>query len=157
MQAEEQYKHAVLSFSDNLYQFVCLSCMDVSVAEEITRDIFEKLSTQDLKESAIRLWLFKTAYTLISNDIRIKKGIRDHLGVRSEEMTSIPEKTTQEYIRSIYDGCTLTEKNALLLRDIEHFSILETAEIMGLSEDQVEQILFKTRSKIKDVLLKHQP
>jgi len=149
------------TYYDKIYSFTLMRVGNVHDAEDITSDVFvkvtDKLETYNPERAAFSTWIFTIAYNEIKMHYRSNKNIwaiesipeiADRF-VIDEELLQKEEKTLL-----FYEICKLDEKhkNAILLKYFGAMSYSQIAEFLGTSESNVGFILNSARTILKNAL-----
>ena len=138
--------------SPALYSFCLYQSGDRIASDDIVQESFLKLITQRAANTIIRSvrnWLLVTARNLMLNGLR---------GSPCQSLDHIPDRylavdndhDTMLTIRRILSNLTADEREILLLREHQGYSIREIAEILCLSEENVRVRLFRIRKRIQN-------
>ena len=127
-----------------LYNYIMRRCNDPVLADNIVGDVFsrllERLSSGEGPRSNLRSYLFETAYNLLVDQVRYsqRRMPLETLAVRLPEEQVISNDTEHhilcDYVwQAIQSELTEYQKQVIILRFLEGFSLRETAEILGKS------------------------
>lgn len=130
-------------------------------AEDIAQEVFVKawqgLSGFD-ERSTLRTWLYRIAIHESLNFLKKKKRRRQWekwVTLFGGETVSAPDpdrllrQEEQLLIKEVLDQLSDKQKQAFVLREYEDLSQRQIAEIMGLSEGAVEQLLIRARNHLQ--------
>jgi RNA polymerase sigma-70 factor (ECF subfamily) len=106
------------------------------------------------KKDALLYFLFSTATNIIRNTVRKKKEVSlDENGHSNYATESTAEKDLQiAYLYRQMDKLSDTKKEALILFEINGFSIREVAAIQGATEGAVKVMLSRARKELKALM-----
>jgi len=151
-------------YYSDIYKY-CIVHADISCAADITNDVFELFfkKWEKLKNVNYKSWLYETASNLIKNHNKkhghkIKKEtyIDD---IKAEAFSydqnfeaifdDISDAEIEAFKEKIFEN--LSERNRWLykVKYIEKLSSAEISEILSISENAVNQKIFRLREKIK--------
>ena len=139
------------------------------VAQEAILKAFRKLSGFR-QQSSFRTWL--TTITVNEARMRLRKDRRcrfesldepcqdddgeyipkDIPDVREIPLQAVERKQVRKVIAKAVSSLPSKSRGVVVLRDIEHFSIAETAKILGISESSVKTRLLRGRLRLRDAL-----
>jgi RNA polymerase sigma-70 factor (ECF subfamily) len=150
-------------YSSALTKYALRWGCDPLLADQIVGDVFVKLMEQlDLgkgPETNLRSYLYQITYHQI-----IDQGRASHKsapleaadGVRQEEDSPALRLENQEMfdliLKAIDDELTDDQRQVILLRFIEEFSLQETADIMGKKVNHVKVIQSRAIAKLRKVM-----
>lgn len=138
---------------------------DYKQAEDITQETFIKayLNYDQFEgHSSCKTWIMKIARNLAIDYIRKTKHIqllKDTLLPIKADDHDLPEdivlykETDQELIEAIQQ-LKRSQREVILLRKIKHFSVQETAEILGWSKSKVKVTLHRAINNLEKNFLK---
>jgi len=178
LQANEDaaYDELVRTYSSMIYHVGYRMLGDPAEASDVVQEIFLKVFRNIggfKRESSLRTWIFKIAFSEILNRLRWWKRRYRHATVSLDE-----EPYGQPLKNSICDGA-LTPEDALqskereaalqdalrrlshehryiiVLRDIEGFSYNEIADVLGVSIGTVKSRLARARADLKKSLMRY--
>jgi RNA polymerase sigma-70 factor (ECF subfamily) len=149
-------------FGRKVFEYSFLMCGQRDDAEEVAQDtllkVFENLE-QIREPEHIRAWVFKIAKnacsmkrrkTPPSSEVALEEGfpfqIPDWAAVPEQQAISAEHTGI---LRAAIRAIPASYRTVLLLRDFEELSTLETAGILGISEDLVKTRLHRARSAVK--------
>jgi len=163
----ERHKNRVIQYC---YRF----CGQPAVAEELAQETFirvYKAAARYHPKARFRTWLFKIATNVCLNEIR-----RPDYRQRFESLTpptadqnvgpgNIPDSAAdggpdehldqaeqRQIVTAAMAELPRDQRAALLLRVEEEFSYQEIGQQIGCSENQVKTLIYRGRSKLKQVL-----
>ena len=128
-------------YASGLYKYVYRRCGHAIVADQIVGDVFAKLMEQLSQGcgpgSNLRSYLFEIAHHLVVDHIRYSNrmaplGIFDFTCPAAYTEMAVEQQMLLEGIwRAIRDDLTGYQRDVILLRFMEGFSLKETARILG--------------------------
>lgn len=175
------FKSLVRRYQSRIYSAAYRMLGNREEAEEVVQDTFIKMHQSMDKfrhQSSFAAWLFRISHNLSIDRLRAKKrkkGIQllsfNPLSILSSEGDldkngSIQQLADEspwpdqqidlteqsEFIQASLDKLPETQRAVLILHDIEGFSYLEVAEIIGTSIGTVRSRLHYGRIKLKELL-----
>lgn len=137
-------------------------------ADDLTQDIFIQAYTSLSRfkgDSAFSTWLYRIAVNACLNRTRKTKFYFLQVGdsVETKEI-SIPvahfdepdsilmRKEQQEIFQKALDSLKENQRTAIVLSKYDDLSQREIAEIMGISEGNVESLLFRAKANLREKL-----
>lgn len=150
----KEYERLTSLLLDSVYRVAVNGCRNYTDAEDIVQNTFLKLwQKKDGFESDdhARRWLLRVAVNECNSLWRSpwKRKTSSLEELVQEPVFTAPEKS------SLYDAVKeLPQKNRLIvyLYYFEDYSVKEVAQMMGLSESAVQNRLFRSREKLKEIL-----
>jgi len=138
--------------SPALFSFCLYLCGDRTESEEIVQDSFMSLMAQrngNKISRSVRSWLFVTARNLVYNMSR--RISHQSLDSRSEDHVAInSHPDIRLTISRILSNLSCDERELLLLREHQGFSVSEIAEMLNLSKENVRIRLYRIRKRIQE-------
>jgi RNA polymerase sigma-70 factor, ECF subfamily len=150
-------------YSCALYNYALRLTGDRVMADHVVGDVFVKLLDQlSLGKGPnvnLRSYLFETAYHLILDEVRVSRRtvpLEVAVWLRPDPHSSIvglDERIMFEVVlgaiqRDLTDG----QRQVVILRFLEEFSLRETASIMGITVTNVKVLQNRAIAKIRQVL-----
>lgn len=142
-------------YHQDLYNYVFYMVKSKQLTEDLVQEIYIRVikSYESFRgESSEKTWLFSIARHVTYDYFRSQKRKRKYTneafdweeqGKYIPADGALPEEIAiqNESIQAIYqclDQCTLDQKNIIILRYIQGFSLQETAEILGITISKVK-------------------
>lgn len=148
-----EYNQCVSEHADGLYRFAVSLLSDVTEAEDVVQQVFEKFWKRhtDVDAGAAKTYLFTSVHRTCIDFFRRKKTSRNTTEFLPQHESTISghDYETRQLIQKMLEQLTEDQKSLILLRDYEGYSYKEIAEILGLTESQVKINLFRTRKKLQ--------
>lgn len=152
-------------FRDELILFILGYVDDLAQAEDLAEDVFVELVVKKPRfrgNSSFKTWLFAIARHKALNYVNRQRRAR---GVSAEELAALPDERAElersflrdEQRAALYRALAELKdeyRQALYLSYFEDFSNGEVAEIMGKSRRQVENLLYRAKNALKNILIK---
>lgn len=150
-------------YSSALYNYALRLTGDRVMADHVVGDVFVKLLDQlslgNGPNVNLRSYLFETAYHLIVDEVRAARRavpLEVAVWLRPDPYSSIvglDERIMFEVVlRAIQRDLTDDQRNVVILRFLEEFSLRETASIMGITVANVKVLQTRAIAKIRQVL-----
>ncbi len=155
----ERYQNPVISF---IYKYIG----DFYVAQDLTQEVFLRVfkSAPAFEPKAkVSSWLFKIAYNLAVNELKRRRRMDDFHARMSAEGShfvggSPPDRSEakdRELEAQLMDAIGRLPENqraALLLKINEGLSYKEISIVLDVSVSSVESLIFRARSRLKQIL-----
>lgn len=139
---------AYIQYKDNLFQFSLYLTGNREVSEDIVHETFLKFARQKEKIKdiqSVKDWLFICARNLIYNYLK-KKTIYGYQPIDNGTPITIEQKI---FIKQVLSKLKLEERELILLREHQRYSIKEISGLLALSEEAVRVRLFRVRKKMQ--------
>jgi len=163
--AKKDIKHFEALFEayfDKLYGYVAYLTGDQTLAEDITSQAFEKaiinIDKFEWRGYSFSAWLYRIARNLIYDNSRKQQNISlDNLG----EFVTINDDNFEEIVsnsinldnlRVAINNLKPDQKEIILLRYIQEYSIKETCQITGRSVDSVKSLSKRALQTLKEIM-----
>jgi RNA polymerase sigma-70 factor (ECF subfamily) len=136
---------------DRLYSFSLYVTGDRQTSEDLVADTFVRLMEQKNRlvlEESLKNWLFICLRNMTYN--LLKRNNRNaHLG--RPEITGIVDDHSElkMFIETVLERLEPDERELILLREQQGFSIPEISEIFNISEEAVRTRLYRVRKKMQ--------
>ena len=153
----------IRDYRDGLLLYLNGIVQNVTIAEELTEEVFVKLVMKRPRfsaDSSFKTWLYAIGRNLAISYQRRQKHI--HIPLENcPELTDDEKNLERQYIqkeqymilRNAMKGLKLEYRQVLWLIYFEGFSQKETARIMGKSVHNVETLVYRARQALKAKLL----
>lgn len=154
----------IADYREGLVLFINSFVDNICIAEEIAEDTFVKICTDRPKFSgkcSFKTWIFTIGKNAALNSIKKKSR---HPEVPMDDLYEVADKENieQNYIKGedkLHLARALEKLNddyrqVLHLVYFEDFSNNETAKIMGKSERQIRNLLYRAKESLKNILEK---
>lgn len=160
---EKEFNACILPLAQHIYNFAVHLTGNRTDAADITQDVMFKLWDNRNELSKIKnlsAWALKITRNLYYDTVKKYKPIYDeeqmlqNEGYDSELMNSIEQKETAALLRKIIDTLPDTQREVILLREIEELEYDEIAQITGLGLNNIRTILSRARTRVKEMLVK---
>lgn len=156
-----------LLFADRIFRYLLARLGRVEVAEEIVSQVFlhliEKIDRYQIapKDNAIIFpaWLYRLAHNKMIDALR-KMQRREHIGIEHAEniaehsslLEVVEEQVDFEQLLHTLKLLNEQQRQVLLLRFVEGFSIAETAQILQKSEGAVKALQHRSLENLRRYL-----
>jgi len=133
---------------DRLFQFSLYLTGDRQLSEDIVHDTFLKFANQgEMTDDivSVKNWLFICARNLIYNHLK-KKSIKRYIPVQYGPTVTAEEKL---FIEQVLGQLLPEDRELILLREQQRYSVREISEMFELSEEAVRVRLFRIRKKMQ--------
>ena len=160
---QEALTDIIRDYRDGLLLYLNGIVQNITIAEELTEDVFVKLVMKRPRfsaDSSFKTWLYAIGRNLAISYIRRQKHI--HIPLENcPELTDDEKNLERQYIQkeqnmilhNAMKGLKLEYRQVLWLIYFEGFSQKETARIMGKSVHNVETLAYRARQALKAKLL----
>lgn len=154
-----RYQNPVISF---LFRYVGDFHLAQDLAQEVFLRVFQAAPTFRPR-ARVSSWIFKIAYNLAANELKRRKRM-DGLNARmSAEGRHLPasspprdaaaeNRELEEQLMAAVSRLPENQRAALLLKINEGLSYLEISTVLGVSVASVESLLFRARSRLKQLM-----
>ncbi len=151
-------------YSDALFKYICVMTRDYQQAEDLTHETFIKAYNNYetfQRHSETKTWLFRIAHNVTIDFLRKRKPLRiiESFLQNKKDSNPLPEDMLQlkEEARELYKALgqlNPSNREVIVLRKIKGFTIKETSEILGWSENKVKVTLHRAIPILKNQLAK---
>jgi len=150
-------------FAPVIYKYLLRLGVSAQEADQIVGDVFarllEKLSEGKGPRKNLRSYLFQIAYHLVVDDARARQrmaplDVADTIKQDVKPVQSLAEENLllEQLSTAMDNELTEEQRNVLVLRFQEDFSLKETAEIVGKNINAVKALQNRGISKLRQVL-----
>ncbi len=162
----QAYEFLVRKHQRSVFNFVYRILGDRHSAEDVLQEVFWALYRAAPRFEAraqVSTWLFKVAYNLSLNEIKRRKrffDLREALRAypRTETgpsaLSALEASELEQEVMSALNRLPGNQKAALLLRVSEELSYAEIGEILSVSVSSAESLIFRARSRLRQLLKK---
>ena len=137
---------------DKLYTFCLYVTGDRQLSEDIVQETFVRLMGQSQRldiNARIKDWLFICARNLTYNQLKRHKRSLSLLEI-DDQPTEVNVET-KLFIQNILDKLALDERELILLREQQRFSIEEISKMLSISEEAARVRLYRIRKKMQQI------
>lgn len=163
----EAFDGLYLLFADRIFRYLLARLGRVEIAEEIVSQVFlhlmEKIDRYQIapKDNAtiFPAWLYRLAHNKMIDVLR-KMQRREHVGIEQAELVAEPkslldvveEQIDFEQLLRTLKLLNEQQRQVLLLRFVEGFSIAETAQILQKSEGAIKALQHRSLENLRRYL-----
>jgi RNA polymerase sigma factor (sigma-70 family) len=136
-----------------MYTYCLYVSGDRQLSEDITQETFMRLMEQKQKlqiENSLKGWLFICTRNLLFNRLKQQK-VRSDRAKEFAEAVGVLDVETKLFIESVLGRLTADERELVILREQQRFTIAEIAQILGISEEAVRVRLFRARKRMQQI------
>lgn len=167
----QAFNRLVMLFQTKIYNLALNYVKNQEEAKDLAQDIFVTVyrSLPKLREKEkFTSWLYQIAVNHCRNRYKklSRRGYFNNISLDDEESflqipgDEGPEKTLQRQntinlVRSTIDSMAETEKEIIILRDVQELSYEEISDILQIPLGTVKSKLNRARNSLKDRLKKH--
>ena len=148
---QAEFAARLIPLKDKIFRFARAILSDVSEAEDVTQDVFEKLwKSRGSLDGCTNL----EAFVMVS--VRNRRTKQEKLGMlRNETDNAAQEWTTDhldthELLRRAMETLPEKQRTIMHLRDIENYDIDRIAEIVGMEGPTVRVLLSRARKRVRE-------
>lgn len=150
------------SHKDKVFRYARAILSDVSEAEDVTQDIFERLllrKNEDIEYNNVESYLIRSTRNMCLDRLKHRDVVlRNAESVRnlSQHITE-PDpgsKEISELIKKTIDGLPKKQKMIIHLRDVEGYDFDEISEATGIDLNAIRVNLSRARKTVKEQLIK---
>lgn len=162
------YDGLYLYFADRVFRYLLARISDAELAEEMTAQVFlqliEKIALFRIapKDNAtiFAAWLYRLAHNKMIDILR-KMRRRHHVDIEQAErmaephslIDSIEERIDFEQLLHTLQMLNESQRQVIVLRFIEGYSIAETADILQKSEGAIKALQHRSLENLRNLLL----
>jgi RNA polymerase sigma-70 factor (ECF subfamily) len=138
-----------------LHGYLCRLSRDPATADEVLQEAYVRMiNAPDLEEHVRKAYLYRTATNLLRDRWRKQKRERKYW-----EKEDFSEAVYQNLgmpldVTSVFEKLSPLDRAVLWLAHVEQLSHRETAAVLGMKEKSIKVILFRARSKARDLFQK---
>lgn len=159
---EIDFKYDLLPLKNKLFRLALRITLDTAEAEDITQETLIRVWTkrEELQELQSIEAYCMTICRNLALDAHAKKAAQnlslDEQPIDAADNAPQPDERLEReeqirQLREIIDRLPEKQRTALQLREMEEKTYKETAEIMGVTEENVKVLLFRARNVIKQL------
>jgi RNA polymerase sigma-70 factor (ECF subfamily) len=158
---QEAFERLVKRYQNPLYNFVYRHLGDRALAEDITQETFLQIyrsASRFEPRARVSTWIFKIAFNLSLNESERQSRLQlretpitdEHQYADGRSAAAVANFELGQQITGLLDRLPDRQRAALLLRVNEGLSYREIAEVLGLSLQGVESLIFKARQQLRE-------
>ena len=150
----EEYIRIAEKYTDTVYRAALSYCKNKTDAEDAVQNAFVKLlrtDTQFSDEEHIRKWLIRVTVNECKN---VWKSFWHRNIISFDELEKEPEYTEPDKQEILSEIMKLPAKYSIVIHlyYYEGYSVKEIAQILSISESNVQIRLMRARNKLKEML-----
>jgi len=137
---------------DRMYTYCLYVTGNRQVSEDVVQETFVRLMRQKAGlniETTLKNWLFICARNLTFN--HLKKQSRDVSPVSIVNPVTEMDMETRLFIRNVLGRLKPEERELILLREQQRFSVEELSALLEISEEAVRVRLYRVRKKMQQI------
>ena len=146
---QAEFAARLIPLKDKIFRFARAILSDVSEAEDVTQDVFEKLwKSRGSLDGCTNL----EAFVMVS----VRNLCYDRLGMLRNETDNAAQEwatdhlDTHELLRRAMETLPEKQRTIMHLRDIENYDIDRIAEIVGMEGPTVRVLLSRARKRVRE-------
>lgn len=158
---EQEFNDRVLPLAKYIYSFAIHMIGNPDDAADVTQDIMIKLwdSRRKLKRvNNLKAWALKITRNLCLDWLKKQKPVYDeeqilgYEGYDTDVLKQIEARDTVKAVRQMINTLPQSQREVMILREIEELDFDEIAEITGLGVNNIRVLLSRGRTKVKELL-----
>jgi RNA polymerase sigma-70 factor (ECF subfamily) len=161
---KDAFESLVRRYQGPLLNFITRYVGDRSLAEDITQEVFLRVFRAAHRFEAktkVSTWIFHIAYNQAMTELRRRKRHRNLFEAMNRSRDEVKEEAQtepsecfelEEEILAAMGRLPENQRAALLLRVNEDLSYREIAEVLAVSVQSVESLLFRARTSLRRYL-----
>ena len=146
---QAEFAARLIPLKDKIFRFARAILSDVSEAEDVTQDVFEKLwKSRGSLDGCTNLEAFVmvSVRNLCYDRLRSRRTKQEKLGMLRNET----DNAAQELLRRAMETLPEKQRTIMHLRDIENYDIDRIAEIVGMEGPTVRVLLSRARKRVRE-------
>jgi RNA polymerase sigma-70 factor (ECF subfamily) len=158
---QEAFERLVKRYQNPLCNFVYRHLGDRALAEDVTQEAFLQVyrsASRFEPRARVSTWIFKIAFNLSLNESERRGRLRLREAPITDEneyadgssSASVARFELEQQVTGLLDRLPDRQRAALLLRVNEGLSYQEIAEVLGLSVQSVESLIFRARQQMRE-------
>lgn len=152
---EQEFRRIIELYSSTVFRTAMCYVKNKSDADDIMQDVFLKLYTYGgvfESDMHIKAWLIRVTVNSCKN---LLKSYWYRFSAPIENAENVPEKQSEdEYLLSVIMKLGRKNRAVLYMHYYEGYSIKDISSLMGMSETAVTSQLYRSRKRLKQLLLK---
>lgn len=160
---ENEFQNTILPLAKQVYSFALNMIGNTDDAADITQEVMIKV--WDKRKESIRIgnrkaWILKITRNLCLDWLKKHKPAYDEgLMTRNQFydtdlLRQIEVRDTARAVRKIIDTLPDSQREVMILREMEEMEYDEIAQITGLGLNNIRVLLSRGRAKVKEILVK---
>jgi len=138
-----------------LHGFLCRLSRDPATADEVLQEAYVRMiNAPEIEEQGRKAYLYRTATNLLRDRWRKQKREREYW--QTENLSEAVHQNLGRPldVSSVFEKLSALDRAALWLAHVEQLSHREMAAILGMKEKSIRVILFRARTKARDLFEK---
>jgi RNA polymerase sigma-70 factor (ECF subfamily) len=138
-----------------LHGYLCRLSRDPATADEILQEAYVRMiKAPDMEEKVRKAYLYRTATNLLRDLWRKQKRERKYWQKENFSEAVYQNLGMPLDVSAVFEKLSALDRAVLWLAHVEQLSHRETAAILGMKEKSIRVILFRARSKARDLFEK---
>lgn len=166
---QRDYERLIQKYHPNVFRTAMGLLHNKEDAEEITQDVFVKVYqslTGFAGKAAFSTWLYRITVNACLTYLRKKKrqkiwvslsALFHHPSPDKQPEVLVTEKSERIIIQQAIESLQQKQRIAFVLAKYEELTQKQVAQVMGISEGAVEQLLLRAKYNLKKILEKKLP
>jgi RNA polymerase sigma-70 factor, ECF subfamily len=160
------FEQLVRRYQNPVITFICRYIGDYYAAQDLAQEVFLRVFQAAPKFKPlgkVSSWVFRIAYNLSANELKRRKRLRGFLNGMSAEGRRLPggwstsqtesgNRESEERLMVAMGQLPENQRAALLLKINEGLTYLEISNVMDVSVASVESLIFRARSRLKQLV-----
>ncbi len=156
---QAEFAARLIPLKDKIFRFARAILSDVSEAEDVTQDVFEKLwKSRGSLDGCTNLEAFVmvSVRNLCYDRLRSRRTKQEKLGMLRNETDNAAQEwatdhlDTHELLRRAMETLPEKQRTIMHLRDIENYDIDRIAEIVGMEGPTGRVLLSRARKRVRE-------
>ena len=149
---QAEFAARLIPLKDKIFRFARAILSDVSEAEDVTQDVFEKLWKS---RGSLDAFVMVSVRNLCYDRLRSRRTKQEKLGMLRNETDNAAQEwatdhlDTHELLRRAMETLPEKQRTIMHLRDIENYDIDRIAEI-GMEGPTVRVLLSRARKRVRE-------
>ena len=138
-------------YRGNLFNFCLYTCGNKQLSEEAVQESFFRLLNQKNNHiKSLKSWLFITCRNHLYNALNKENNYSDTdiFQADNSHHYNHADHETRDFIEKILFKLKANERELIILREFQQFSIRELSVMLKLSEEAIRVRLFRIRKKL---------
>jgi RNA polymerase sigma-70 factor (ECF subfamily) len=142
------------AYADSIYRYLYYRVNDRDTAEDLTAEVFlnfvEGISSYVMGETPLIAWLYRVAHARLVDHYRkqnrsAKESNLDDLviGVEDDVDAQLMSDHNEEKVRFAMETLTAEQKQVIIFRFVESYSLEKTAELMGKTVGAIKVMQYR--------------
>lgn len=152
----EEYNHNVDEWADSAYRFARRCCSDDDRCKDAVQDAFANLweHRKEVSTSKGKQWLLSVVHNNLMSQYRHDR-VAEKIHAKQSLVSVVEPDLTfdiHDAIRSALQLLPPIQRECIQLRDVEGYHYKEIAEILNISDQQVQVYIFRARVALQKLL-----